>query len=94
MRISSCGTSYLELIKKGVPHTCGTPFTISEFAFNSAAQVFWLSDHSTFHTFPLRLNETVAFVDFVPDHSGGTATDLHRVPDYAMNIYSLFLVFL
>jgi len=33
----------------------------------------------------------VAFVDFVPDHSGGTATDLHRVPDYAMNICNLFI---
>ena len=48
-------------------------------------QVFWLPDHSTSYTFPrddthCRRFSQWLFAAFVPGYSGGTATDLHRIP--------------
>ncbi len=44
----------------------------------SHRQVFWLLDLSTAGAFPGFT--PVAVAGFVPNHSGGTATDLHRLP--------------
>jgi hypothetical protein len=41
--------------------------------------VFWLMDQPTRRTFPL---SQWLFSAFVPNHSGLTATDLHRLPFY------------
>jgi len=47
----------------------------------SARQVFWLSDHPIFRTFPSDwLLWTVVVADFVLDHSGGTTPELHGIP--------------
>lgn len=42
-------------------------------------QVFWLPDRPTSCAFP-RLCRSGVFAAFVPGYSGGTATDLHRLP--------------
>ncbi len=51
-------------------------------------QVFWLPDHPTCRAFPIL--ESVAITVFVPDHSGGPATDFHRFPYYSPMGYPPF----
>jgi hypothetical protein len=67
----------------------GTPFTIRRILTykKTARQVFWLSDQpekvslptGVFHQSPAVAGTCLTFS--VPDYSGGTAPDLHRVPD-------------
>jgi len=45
----------------------------------TSGQVFWLPDRSTDRAFP-SIPCSVACAAFVPGYSGGTATDLHRLP--------------
>jgi hypothetical protein len=48
-------------------------------------QVFWLADHPTRHTFPASFKtRPVVIMAFVLAHSGGTATDSHRLPFYTL----------
>jgi hypothetical protein len=47
--------------------------------FFAPRQVFWLSDRPTLCAFPFQAVETVAFADFVPDYSGGTAPDFNGI---------------
>ena len=63
-------------------HQSTSPFREGDLN-NVLRQVFWLSDHSSDSAFPLNgLGRfAVATVEhLVPDYSGGTATDLHRLP--------------
>ena len=67
-------------------------FLEEPFVSPTTGQVFWLPDLTTFCTFPRQVSRVkakvgrpgelhaVAFADFVPGYSGGTATDLHRFP--------------
>ena len=67
-------------------------FLEEPFVSPTTGQVFWLPDLTTFCTFPRQVSRVkakvgrpgelhaVAFADFVPGYSGGTATDLHRLP--------------
>ena len=67
-------------------------FLEEPFVSPTTGQVFWLPDLTTFCTFPRQVSRrkarlgrplelhAVAFADFVPGYSGGTATDLHRLP--------------
>jgi hypothetical protein len=51
-------------------------------------QVFWLSDHPTTRAFPAFLYPSQWQVaDFVPDHSGGSAPELHRFPYSPKNCF-------
>ena len=64
----------------------GTPFTIRSSLGKTARQVFWLSDQPEEVGLPtgVRVSPAVAgcaLTSSVPDYSGGTAPDSHRVPD-------------
>ena len=70
----------------------GTPFTIRSILTyktykTTARQVFWLSDQPEEVSLPTeglykpRAVAAFALTFSVPDYSGGTAPDLHRVPD-------------
>jgi len=43
-------------------------------------QVFWFTDHPNSRAFPPEFLAVAFFAAFVPDHSGGTTTELHRLP--------------
>jgi hypothetical protein len=67
----------------------GTPFTIRSILTykKTARQVFWLSDQPEEVSLPTEglykppAVAACALTFSVPDYSGGTAPDLHRVPD-------------
>ncbi len=75
--------------KKSPIPSDGTPFTIRSILTykKTARQVFWLSDQpeevslptGVCHKPPAVAGNCLTFS--VPDYSGGTAPDFHRVPD-------------
>jgi hypothetical protein len=60
-------------------------------ALLSAGQVFWLSVLSVRDSLPIRVNPDSGRANApslaVPDYSGGSAPDLHRVPGCQADIY-------
>jgi hypothetical protein len=60
-------------------------------ALLSAGQVFWLSARSVRDSLPIRVNpdsgRAIAPSLTVPDHSGGSAPDLHRVPGCQADVF-------
>jgi hypothetical protein len=60
---------------------------------NQIQQVFWLSDQPSCDTFPVEWSPPVAgfrLVTDVPDYSGGTATESHRVPGYWIKPFKIY----
>jgi len=66
-------------------HPCNTPAISEPFvregqqALAIVEKVFWLPDHPVSRAFSGSCRMT--FAAFVPGYSGGTTTDLHRLPD-------------
>jgi hypothetical protein len=62
-------------------------------ALLSAGQVFWLSAQSARDSLPIRVGPDSGRADApsltVPDHSGGSAPDLHRVPGCQADVFLL-----
>jgi len=64
-----------------IHHICNlTHSTRVYLHLNLHGQVFWLPDHPTGRAFPFHLSEQWRHAVFVPDYSGGSTTDLHRLP--------------
>jgi hypothetical protein len=53
--------------------------TAKEEEVSASGQVFWLTDRSTGRAFPEVFSSGLHAV-FVPDHSGGSAPELHGIP--------------
>jgi len=61
---------------------------VGQQALSTVEKVFWLPDRHVSRAFPSAFvrqqpdyGGTVTFAAFVPGYSGGTTTDLHRLPD-------------
>ncbi len=85
----ACFTAHSPMRMKGVGRREASPKPFpSDFApRDSIQQVFWLSDRPPDCVFPVEWSPPVTgfrLATGVPDYSGGTATDLHRVPGYWM----------